>query len=464
MTATISRSDLIGRSTSSAFSFLSVNNLILIFFILLPLEGVMRKWLFASLEGPIGFIRDPVLLMIYAAYLARLRWMPAWLKLYMVLGGALTAYALFHAILDNIHPAIILLGLRSYILYVPLAFIIAECWRATDVRRFLVLCLWLSLPIALLVFIQFSSPVSHWINKGTTDDVAGRFTVAFGIVRPYGPFTFAQAQNTFAAMMTALWLIAWEKRSAFRISPYLLIAGGFATLTMGALSGGRTYFGGAILIVIAYVLAGLAARDPRQGFVRLFRAVLGAISFLVVFVVVFPRSFEAMSARQASAVTSEGSTLGRALSWFTDIVEPMQTAPFWGHGLGAGSNAAARLMGESNFIYGETEWMRIVNETGPLVGLLIILARIGFTLWLGWICLSVNRRTGDGSSLILFGFCGYLTLIANVTGQSQLLSFCWFAVGLTLALCRQNEVRAGGAARRLPRLLASPRAIREVRT
>lgn len=419
----------------------SLSNLILIFFLLLPLEGILRKWIIPNIEGIAGFIRDPVLLLIYAAYLARLRQVPTWLKLYLGSAGALTAYAVFFGIVGNYNPAVTLLGLRAYILYVPLGFIMADAWTQADVRRFLIVCLWLSVPIALLVFIQFSSPVTHWINKGTSDDIKGRFTVAFGIVRPYGPFTFVQAQNTFAAMMTALWLIAWEKRRAFSLPPSLLLGGGFATLTMGALSGGRTYFGGAILIALAYVVAGLTSKNANQGLARLVRMVLATFAFLAVFIVVFPRSFEAMTIRQAEAVAIEGSTLDRALSGFTDMLEPIQTAPFFGHGLGAGSNAALRLSGESSFIYGETEWGRIINEAGPLIGLLIILARIGFTVWLGWHCLSVNRRTGDGTPLILFGFCGYLTLIAQTTGQNQLLSFCWFSVGLTLCLCRLAEMR-----------------------
>ncbi len=424
-----------------ASTLFSAGGLALLFFLLLPAEGVLRKWLFVNFESIIGFVRDPVLLLIYISYFSRLRRVPVWLRLYIFFGGALTVYALTISLIGNIHPAVTFLGLRGYVLYVPLAFILAEVWTHADFRRFIVVCLWISIPIALLVFIQFSSPVAHWINKGTSDDMEGRFTVAFGIVRPYGPFTFAQAQNTFAAMMTALWLVAWEKRRAFSLPLPLLWAGGFATLTMGALSGGRTFFGGAILIGLAYVVAGLSSRDARQGVTRLTRIVLATLAFLFVFIVVFPRSFDAMSSRQAAAVSHEGSTLGRILSWFTDILEPMQTAPFFGHGLGAGSNAALRLSGESSFMYGETEWGRIINEAGPLVGLLVILARIGFTVWMGWYCLAVNRRTGDGTPLILFGFCSYLTLIAQTTGQNQLLSFCWFSVGLTLCLGRLAEMR-----------------------
>jgi hypothetical protein len=430
-----------GTQSAAASAFLSIGGLILIFFILLPAEGVLRKWLFNNVEAILGFIRDPILLSIYGLYFSRARRLPSWFRLYTALGGALFLFALAHALINGVPPVVTLLGLRAYILYVPLAFIMAECWREADVRRFLIICLWLAIPVALLVFIQFSSPVAHWINKGTSDDIEGRFTVAFGIVRPYGPFTFAQAQNTFAAMMMAVWLIAWEKRKVWNLPFPLLCVGGFAILSMGALSGGRTFFGGAILIGLASVLAGLTSRNARQGATRLARVVLATLAFVTVFVIVFPRSFEAMSSRQAAAVASEGSTLERAFRSFTDIIEPLQTAPFFGRGLGAGSNAALRLSGEDSFIYGETEWGRIIHEGGPLVGVLVILARIGFTLWLGWYCVAVNRRTGDGTPLILFGFCGYLTLIAQTTGQNQLLSFCWFSVGLTLCLCRLAEMR-----------------------
>ena len=421
-----------------------IANLFTSFFIFLILEGILRKWIFTNIEGPIAFIRDPIVIFIYISYFIYSKKISQTVFYAIVFSIALTIYSSLVVFFNNGNLIILALGLRSYAFYVPMAFIIAENWREINFRKLLKLALWLSIPIAILVIIQFKSPVSSPINKGTSDDVAGRFTVAFGIVRPYGPFTFAQAQNTFAAFMVALWLIAWERRRAYAITLTLMAASGFSVLTMGALSGGRTFFVWALLICFAYVVAGLTAKNPMQGMVRLGRLAMAGLAFIIIFTVVFPTSFEAMSARQASAVRSEGSTVDRALGAFS-FLHQMEDAPLAGYGIGMGSNAAARYLGHSGFSLGEEEWGRLVNELGPIVGLIIILFRILFTAWLGIKAINVNRRTGDGSPLISFGFCSYLILLGQITAQNQMLSFCWLSVGITLALCRFAEIRQRSA-------------------
>ena len=282
------------------------------------------------------------------------------------------------------------------------------------------------------------------INKDTSDDIESRFVVVAGIVRPYGPFTFTQAQAHFTALMVAITLIAWEKRRQYAIPTVLVCVGALSTLVMGALSGARTFFGLAALICAAYLLAGLTAPRVRRGVARLanFASILTA--FLLVFVVLLPTSFSAMMERQEEAEYVEGSTIARALKGL-DISEQLDSAPLFGYGAGSGSNAVTVITGSESFIYGETEWGRMVNELGPLVGPLAILFRVGVTLWLGWRCVKINRRAGDGTALILFGFSGYMLLYAQTTGQNQNLSFCWLATGMTLALCRLAPILRNSA-------------------
>src|SRR4051812_46385375 len=58
-----------------------IANLTLIFFLLLPLEGLLRKWLVNSIQQPLLFIRDPIILWIYWEYFRlsgfKRRWMIA---------------------------------------------------------------------------------------------------------------------------------------------------------------------------------------------------------------------------------------------------------------------------------------------------------------------------------------------------------------------------------------------------
>jgi hypothetical protein len=406
------------------------------FYLFLPLEGILRKWVFSDLEQIFGFVRDPILIAIYLVYAFRTRRsLPTWVIMYAIFAGLFVGYAFIFTVLNNTPPIVMALGIRSYILYIPLMFVVGEGLNFSDIRRIIILSLYIAIPIAFLVLLQFTEPVESWINKGTSDDIEDRFVVIAGIVRPYGPFTFTQAQAHFAALMVAVTLIAWEKRRQYAIPSPLLAAGAFSTLTMGALSGARTFFGLAALVCAAYVLAGVTAPQARQGVARLARFASTLIGFFVVFVVLFPTSFSAMSQRQEEAEYAEGSTIARALEGF-DISQQLNSAPLFGYGAGSGSNAATTITGLEGFIYGETEWGRMVNELGTLIGPLAILFRVGVTLWLGWRCAKINRLTGDGAALILFGFSGYMLLYAQTTGQNQNLSFCWLAAGLTLSLCR----------------------------
>jgi hypothetical protein len=413
-----------------------IGKLTILFYLFLPLEGVLRKWVFGDFEQIFGFIRDPILLGIFMAYALRTRGrLTPWVGLFFIFGSMFVAFVLLHGIAYGSSPLVMLLGLRSYILYIPLTFILAELLTTADLEKLVKVSLYISIPIALLVVVQFFSPVESALNKGTSDAITGRFTVIENVVRPYGPFTFVQAQNHFAALMCAIVLIAWEKRREYTISLNLLVISSFSTFTMGALSGGRTFFGLALLVCSAYVLAGLTARKSNVGLSRLTAIGVLMISFFIIFIFVFPSSFAAMLERQEVAQSQEGSTLSRALSAF-DISEQMGSAPAFGYGAGSGSNAAIAIGGQQDFFLGETEWGRTINELGPYVGSLWILFRVAFTVWLFRRCIVANRLSGDGSALVAFGFSGYMLLYAQTTGQNQNLSFCWLTLGVTLALCR----------------------------
>jgi len=414
-----------------------IGGFFVIFYLLLPAEGIIRKWMAGDAEKIFGFIRDPVLVMIYLLYFLRRRVKQRlWINVYIIFALVFSILALLQTTYYGLPLIAPVLGLRAYVLYVPLAFILGEVLQEADVRRFVVVSLYISIPIALLVVVQFFSPPSSPINKGTSDDVESIFVVIAGIVRPYGPFTFAQAQNTFAAMMVAVLIIAWEERQRYSIPPILLVLAGLAVMTMGALSGGRTFFGSALLVGGAYVLAGLSSGRWRSGIARLGSIVILGVTFLVVFVAVFPTSFEAMLERQAEAEAVEGSTVGRALGAFTEGAEALTTAPMFGYGMGAGNNGVQQFLGKQGLEFGETEGAHMINELGPIFGALALFVRVAMTLWIGWFCIRVNRATQDGAALIMFGFSGYLLFYAQVSLQNQLLSFCWMSVGLTLALCR----------------------------
>ena len=156
--------------------------------------------------------------------------------------------------------------------------------------------------------------------------------------------------------------------------------------------------------------------------------------------VVFPQAWETMAQRQTDAVEVEGSTFVRAVHMATEMMSAIGQAPTFGFGVGAGTNAGSLCGdGEVRFALAEYEWTQIVLECGPVFGLMVIGVRVALTVWCGVIALRANLAHGDAGPLILFGYVAPLLFYSQVSGQNTLLSFCWFSLGLLLALASTSS-------------------------
>jgi hypothetical protein len=412
--------------------------LIFIFFILLPGEGILRKWLLKDLEKPLLLIRDPVALLIYIQYLRFIGGnIKLWLKLWAIGLLFLAGFGLAQAFVLDLPLPVILLGLRAYAFFIPLCFIAGETVTLRDFYKFVRVVLILAIPTAILVFLQFRSPVAAEINRGLSDEVEGRFTVIQGIVRPYGPFTFVQAQVTFGVLALAALIIAWTNHHKYKFGRVFLIISSTAVATMGALSGSRTFFGSAVVLILAYLTATVFTGRSQATIKILLTATLFIGFFILVFTVIFPDSFAAMTERQTEAEYTEGSTIGRYFGGLLEAFDALGTAPLMGQGLGVGSNGGAFVLtGAVEFLVAENEWPRIILELGPLAGPLVIGIRLVFVGWLGLAAIRAVLRKGDPTAMILFGFSGLLLFSGQISSQNQLMSFAWLSAGLTLAAAK----------------------------
>ena len=410
-----------------------------VFFVLLLLEGVLRKWLLNSIQQPLLFIRDPVLFVLYVQYLVWTGWrLRPWAVGFVAVVFAFVVVVLIQSLALSVDASVYVIGLRNYLGYAPLAFIMGEIYRRDDVGRLCRLFLVSSVPIALLVIAQFYSPESSIINKGLGDVYDYHFEVVSGVVRPYGPFTFSQ--SAYSVMAVAVGLIAVERRREFALSTPRLLVFLVAIGGMGVVAGSRTYFLSVGLVFAAYLAAAFTAPRAASMGRRTAYAVASVVGMALLMTVVFPEAWETMTQRQADAVAAEGSTLGRAVHMATEMVSAMGHAPPFGFGVGAGTNAGVyAATGEIAFTLAEYEWTRIVLECGPVFGLMVISARVALTLWCGAIALRANLARGDAGPLIMFGYVAPLLFYSQISGQNTLLSFCWFSLGLLLALARTSS-------------------------
>jgi hypothetical protein len=106
--------------------------------------------------------------------------------------------------------------------------------------------------------------------------------------------------------------------------------------------------------------------------------------------------------------------------------------PFFGFGLGMGTNVGAMLLtGKQVFLIAEGEWGRLIGEMGPLLGLSVIIIRVSLTAKIAW---AAYRKMIKGDLLpwILASF-GLMNLAQGGWAQPTSLGFGTLIGGLMLA-------------------------------
>ncbi len=409
---------------------------------LLIFEGALRKWAFPQYHQILFFIRDPFVLYVYWMAL-RGRFFPSHIifRLGILLAALFIPLIFYQVVVLNINFLTLLYGWRMYFYLIPLTFVIMQTFSRTDVHRLIVHTLYIAVPISILVYVQYISPPNSLINQAYGSGTA--FVVWGNTVRTTGTFTFNAGQAMFVGSVVAMAVFAWLNPSRMKLMPLpLLLLVTVAVLVILLLSGSRTAFFLAGLVVIATLLGVLLIRDMKSKVAALSMLMVlmfvGALAFLGP----LRSSYDNLVNRFASAERSEGSAIRRALAPFYLFYYRMDTTPALGHGLGYGTGGGSKLAtGRAKLVLAEDEWSRIIMEAGPALGLIYITYR-GFLTFILFRRAIVSARTDDYLlPLILFGFIGYYVFNGQATHQGTMSGYTWIFVGLILASSRKN-VRA----------------------
>ncbi len=331
-----------------------------VYFWLLIFEGVLRKWVFPSLSGPLLLIRDPVAVLIYlqAYRCGRISMRTMWPIAMVAAGVILLASAQIAAGVNTIPVA--LFGLRTYLLHLPLIFIIAEVLDKEDLYKLGRWLLLLSIPMSALVIAQFKSPGGAWLNAGAGEDAA-QIMSAGGHIRPAGTFSYGAGMGCLEVLVGAVIFDALLRKG--RYPRWLVWTALLLMLVVIPALGSRT---------VLFTMAGLAAFTLMAGMSHAARvagllkivAVVAMAGFLVLQLPFFHEAVDTMSERWQQASRAEGDVeqvLGnRVLGNMESALEEAGDTPLLGRGIGMGSNfAAVSTTGDVAFLLGENEW-----ETG----------------------------------------------------------------------------------------------------
>jgi len=431
-----------------------IRRLIWLYFWLLLVEGALRKWVLPQLSNPLLIIRDPVVLLIYVlAFRARIFPRNAWMFSLGVIAFLSLAVS-FLALWPYLPPTRIVLvsgfGFRANFLHLPLIFLMPRVLRQEDVKwvgRWILLLLG---PMSLLMVAQFHAAPDSWLNR-TASGEGEQIVAALGKVRTAGPFSFVVGVVAYFALATGFLVWAALKRGVYK--NWLLLAAAAALLVGIAVSGSRSVVGACAVVVASLVLVlFLRARAVnRLGQTLLVTVVLG---FIVTRLPVFKEGLNVLATRFSNVAEAEEQSIAmglisRVFDGFSETVRIYPDAPFFGYGLGIGTNAGAKfLTGQNTFLLAEGEWARLVLESGPVLGLAFIIWRCSVVVWIGLLCLRSVRR-GNVLPLLIFSSV-FSPVLTGQFGQPTILGFVVFTTGLALAAQNgddENEIATTPRAR-----------------
>jgi len=417
--------------------------LILLIYVLALVEGPLRKWFLPELATPAYFLRDPFVAVLYAYCLQHRLF--AWGRLGQVWVGFAVATSLLALVPFAVYSIDLRawpLGVRTYWLWMPLAFAVAGTFRRDDVEHFLRWNVILALPYALLVALQYNSGPSAWVNRGIGGDTDATVGVAGEIIRPFGLFTYTGPNVYFTGAMVAFFVAWYLMRGRGVLRGVLLLAGAIGVGTMAILTGSRAIY----FVVAAILLTTIGGSTLATfGFRALARSVgIAAFVFIaaLLFVYVFPDMLAAMDQRFENAARSEGGSIWRRVRHeFFSFLQPVATAPFLGYGMGTGTSAIAAFLGIGQWPYGEPELQRVVNELGPILGLSFVALRFATVGAIAVTALGAARR-GEAWRLPLVGYASVNLAYTAITNSSLNGFLPWLAVGLVFAMLERSSPSA----------------------
>ncbi len=403
------------------------------YFILLVFEGALRKWFLPGLSTPLLIVRDPVaLLLLLKAMKDGILPSNTYISAAILVGitGVFTAIFLGHG-----HLAVALFGARIFIIHFPLVFVIGKIFNRDDVIQMGKVMVWISIPMTVLIALQFYSPQSAWVNRGIGGDMKGAgFSGALGYFRPPGTFSFTNGNALFFSLVSSFIVYFWLMPA--KINRLVLMIATLCLIAAIPLSISRALFF-SVAVATMFALFAIMRKPQLLGRVVVvgFIAVVGL--GLLSNTSFFKTSTDAFTSRFETANETEGGlggvVSGRYLGGMMAGLSSSPRTPFFGYGLGMGTNAGAMILTGDNslFLISEEEWGRLIGELGPLLGIIVILFRVALVKKL---LFASYRQLGMGELLpwMLMSF-GLLNIPQGQWAQPTSLGFSTLIAGLIIA-------------------------------
>ncbi|PTT18831.1 hypothetical protein DBR27_00280 [Flavobacterium sp. HMWF030] len=424
-------------SIANIKNYKSIKIAIWLYFFLWIFEGALRKWVLPGLATPLLIVRDPVaiFIIIRAIYLN-----VNFLNGYVVFSSIITILALIITLTfghGNLFVGIY--GARIMLLHFPLIFIIGAVFTKDDILKMGYALLALNILMTLIVYLQFISPQSAFINRGLGGEGSAGFSGAMGYFRPPGTFSFITGLASFYIMVSVFVFYFWLSKE--RVSKILLYTSTLALIFSLPLTVSRTAVGGVILVgVFAFI-------GSATSFKQIMKVAFTICALFLLFAVlqsttsVFNIGTEVFMSRVDTASGQSGgfeqSFFSRILGDFVRPIVNLLNLPLFVGKLGMGTNAGAQMLSGSNsFLIAEDELGRVGGEQGLILGGGLILLRLILAINLFFKSIKLPQE----NRLLPLTFCGtalYLITLGQ-WAQPSMLGCSVLTVGLLVASINMN--------------------------
>lgn len=360
--------------------------LIWIYLFLLIFEGALRKWFLPSLANPILIIRDPIAIWLTLTGLQK-GWVKSGYVTTMIIISTISF--VFSLITGHQNLLVGLFGWRIYFFHFPMIFVMGKILTRNDLLKMGRFILYISIPMTILVIIQFNSPETAWVNLGVGGEGTAGFSGALGYNRPPGTFSFTSGYVMYQGVVGCILLYYSIMNKSLnkqqQISPWLLILLMGCYLISIPTSISRTHFFQTIVFLFFLLIATLRKEKMKVNFLKFL--CIGAIAIIILqYLGIGENSMAAFIERFTKANEVEGGAqnvigdryIGGLLGSLINF-----DIPILGYGIGIGTNVGANIMKGDMYSFGfngEIEWSRIIGECGMILGVIIIGVRLFFSL------------------------------------------------------------------------------------
>ena len=401
-------------------------------------EGAIRKWIFPDFSNLFLVVRDPVAICIYILALRNnISFFNGFVGFVYI--NTLLCFCLT-LIYGHQNLFVALYGCRIFLLHFPLIFIIEKVFSQEDIENLGRFLLWLMLPLALLITVQFFSPQSSFVNRGVGGNISGAgFSGVLGYKRPSG--TFSMITGLIGLIKLVIVFVLYFITTS-KISKWLLYVVVISLIISIPLMISRAMIFNLILALAMFIWL---STSNIQRYMKLIKYTM-ALTFIFIISLQFDFirfGFEILMYRFKAAAEVEGSVIegtliDRFLGGFIRPFVSLEKYDLFGSYLGMGTNAGSQLLtGEIKFIIGENEWGRILGERGSILGFTLILSRAALVFYI-FRKLWINRTQLSFLPWLLFSQT-FIAISSGGLNQASNLGALIVFSGLLMA-CIKNEI------------------------